>query len=171
MEWKIVKHKDLSINEGLQIAYLKDQHWQYGVESQIRWMKDNLFDDDKHLMGTVHDGNQQLLKAYTTLTSINVDFDGEVFECIGIGNVCVDKDSHHLGVGRLLMMESERYIKNQHKCGILLCKDPLIPFYEKCGWKLIRYRNAFVAGNRYDHNIMTFGRNCTYMNIKMDKNF
>ncbi len=167
MNWKIVKHRDLSMAEGLKIAYLKDQHWPYGLESQIQWMKDNIALDDAHLMGE----EQDILRAYITLTNLNVVIDGQQLDCTGVGGVCVDKAMQHTGLGRILMQQAGKHINEKSQIGILLCKDTLVPFYEKCGWKLLQYRTAFVSGSNYEYNIMLLGKNCTCSNIIIDKNF
>lgn len=171
MIWKVVKHKDLSLAEGLRIAYIKDQHWTYGLESQILWMRDNIEMNDVHLMGEEQVGNTITLKAYITLINIIVIIDDHYINCLGVGGVCVDRGSQHLGVGRLLMGEANKYIRGQHKQGILLCKDTLIEFYAKCGWKLLNFQAASIAGNNYENNIMLLDKDCTCSNIIINKNF
>ena len=128
MIWEIVKHRDLSITDSLRIASLKDQHWQYGIESQIQWMKDNIEADDIHLMGVELEAGIISLKVYMTLINLTVQIDDQFIDCFGVGNVCVNKDSQHKGLGRALLKEAEKYISFHHKLGILLCKDALIPF-------------------------------------------
>ena len=171
MNWKIVKHRDLSMTEGLRIAYLKDQHWPYGLESQILWMRDNIEADDVHLMGEKQDGEKIDLLAYVTLTNVKTIIDEQQINCIGVGGVCVDKSKQHSGLGKLLMQEAGQYIISQGKTGILLCKDALVPFYEKCGWKLLKYQTAKIAENKYDHNIMLLYKECCCSKIIIDKNF
>lgn len=171
MNWKVVKNRDLLMSQGLRIGQLKDQHWPYGLESQLLWMKDNIGMDDAHLMGEEQVGDQITLRAYITLTNLNVVIDNHCFNCIGVGGVCVDKAMQHVGMGRLLMQEAGKYIRERTQMGILLCKDPLIPFYEKCGWKLVKYKTAIVAGNNYEHNIMLLDKDCACSNIIIEKNF
>lgn len=171
MNWKVVKHRDLSMAEGLRIAYLKDQHWPYGLESQILWMRENIGIEDAHLMGEDQDGEEIILKAYITLSNLNVVIDDQCLKCIGIGGVCVDKAIQHSGIGRHLMQKAGDYISEHDQIGILLCKDSLVPFYEKCGWKLVHYQKAVVAGNNYERNIMLLDKDCTCSNIIIDKNF
>ena len=167
MNWKVVKHKDLSIIESKRIANLKDQHWPHGLESQLLWMKVNIGMDDAHLMGE----EQDILMAYITLTNLSVIIDDQQLDCTGVGGVCVEKAMQHSGIGSLLMQEAGKYIEERAQLGILLCKDPLVPFYEKCGWKRVQYKSASVAGINYEHNIMLLGKNCTCSNIIIDKNF
>ena len=171
MNWKVVKHKDLSMAEELQIAYLKEQHWQYGLESQILWMRDNIQEDDAHLIGERSDDKKTIIQAYLTLINLIVKIDGQCLDYIGVGCVCVDKAYQQTGIGRHLMKEAELYIKEQNKCGILLCKNTLVPFYKKCGWHQLEYQSATVAGNQYEHNIMLLDKACTCSNITIDRNF
>ena len=171
MNWRVIKHRDLSMADGLRIAYMKDQHWPYGLESQIFWMKDNIRMDDAHLMGEEQSGDKTELKAYITLVNLSVAIDDLNIDCIGVGGVCVDKEMQHSGMGRHLMQEAGKYINEHSKPGILLCKEDLIPFYEKCGWKPIHYQIATVAGNYYEHNIMLLDKECTCSNIIIDRNF
>lgn len=171
MIWKVVKHGNLSMAEGLRIAYLKDQHWPYGLESQILWMKDSIELDDAHLLGEEQDGNNMVLKAYSTLTNLRIEIDEQHIDCIGVGGVCVDKAIQHFGIGRLLMNEARKYINSQNKLGILLCKDMLVPFYEKCDWRLLHYQSASVAGNNYVHDVMLLDKEWTCSSIIIGKNF
>ena len=171
LNWKIIKHKDLTQAECLRIAQLKDEHWPYGLESQIQWMAQNIGIEDVHLMGEEQDGKNIILNAYITLTNIKVMIDNHNITCIGVGGVCVEKDLQHSGVGRLLMHEAEKYIVGQDKLGILLCKDSLIPFYSKCGWNIINYLTAVVAEKEYEYNIMLLGKSCHCSNIIIDRNF
>ncbi len=171
MKWRFVNHQNLLMAEGIRIAYLKDQHWPYGVESQILWMKKNIEMEDVHLMGEEQVSNNIVLRAYTTLSNINVELDNQNISCVGVGGVCVDKDVEHSGLGRLLLQEAEKYIINQDKLGILLCKESLTPFYQKCGWNELDYSEALVAGKKYDHSIMVLGEVSTCSNIVVDRNF
>lgn len=170
MNWKTVKHGDITIAEGLRIAELKNQHWPYGIDSQIHWMKINLQDDDIHLIGEENE-ECEALKAYITLSQLRVDIDGESYDSIGIGGVCVDINLQHFGLGRQLVEKANAYIKHQDKLGILLCKDGLVDFYKKCGWSLLRYQTSVIAGRNYEHNIMLLDINCSCSEIIINRNF
>ena len=170
MIWKTVKNTDLSVGEKLQIAELKNQYWPYGIASQIRWMKDNIQKNDVHLMGEEIDSSA-ILKAYITLSDLNIVVDGKSNSSIGIGGVCVDAALQHSGVGKQLMEAANRYIETQRKMGVLLCKNNLIGFYKKCGWKQLSFQTAVVAGFKYKYNIMSFNSDCSCSEITIDRNF
>lgn len=171
MNWYIVSHRDLSTTEEMRIAELKDQHWPYGLESQILWMKENTEIDDVHLMGKDSAETDSVLYAYMTLSNIKATIDGKDEEFIGVGGVCVDKNLQGSGVGKQLVEVADRYINGQGKSGILLCKDVLVGFYEKCGWKMMRYGAAYVAQKPYTHLIMFLNEERTCDKIVIDRNF
>lgn len=153
MKWEFIRHCDLSSNEKYQIAKIKDQHWPYGINSQLEWMKKNIRDEDVHLIGKNETENRDLI-AYLTLTKINILIDTEGYEAIGVGGVCVEKKHQHIGLGQNTMKEASAYISNREKIGVLLCKDSLIKFYDICGWKKLKYKKAITDRVEYSNNIM-----------------
>lgn len=171
MNWRFLVHKDLSSAEKISIAKLKDQHWQYGVESQIRWMNENIYLNDMHLIGEKEAEGKVKIQAYITLSNVQVIIDGISHEFIGIGGVCVDKCAQHSGIGRQLMEKADEYLDEQKKNGILLCKDALVEFYRKCGWESVCYQRAVVKGKKYKKQIMLFKRECNCESITISRNF
>lgn len=171
MRWTTVKHKDLSDADKIRIATLKNQHWPYGIDSQLLWMEENIKMDDVHLLGEVDDGIAPTLGAYITLSNLKVTIDGKCFDFIGAGGVCVDKRIQHSGFGKQLMNTADMYIREQGKPGIFLCKDAVLGFYIKCGWKILHYDSALIAGKVFEHHIMLNDRVCSCVNIAFDRNF
>ena len=169
LKWKFVKHVDLSVAEKLQIAELKNQHWPYGIESQLQWMKENVKPNDVHLLG--FDALTTNLLAYITIVQLIVSIDGIVKPMLGIGGVCISKVIEHSGYGKSLTKMAEAFIQNHNLQGILLCKDELVHFYKKCGWELIVYKRAKVAERKYTHNVMCIGPEFACNNIIIDRNF
>ena len=168
LTWKIVKHTDLSIDDLHSIAVLKNQHWPYGIDSQIRWTKENVFDEDFHLMGMNEDYR---LVAYITISRLSVVIDGVSNEVLGIGGVCIDKEFEHHGYGKKMVNEANSFIQCQSLMGLLLCKENLVAFYKKCGWLDIEFECALVAGNAFSHKIMAFPNMFMCKSIAIDRNF
>ncbi len=171
MKWIIVKHEDLSDSEAVRIAELKKQYWPYSVESQLLWMADNIQKGDSHLMGEENINGETKLIAYITLTKLNVVIDHNLQEYIGVGCVCVDISLQHSGLGKALMETANQYINEREKMGILLCKNKLVGFYQKCNWHLLDYKKAYVAGAKYDHRIMHFHDDFMCDEIIIDRAF
>lgn len=169
LKWKFVKHVDLSVAEKLQIAELKNQHWPYGIESQLQWMKENINDNDYHILGI--DALTTNLLAYITIVQLKVVIDGITKPMLGIGGVCISKEIEHSGYGKILTKTAETFIQKRNLHGILLCKDELVHFYKKVGWKLIVFKQAEVAGSKYTHNVMCIGPAFVCDTIVIDRNF
>lgn len=171
--WRLIKHSELLIPEEIRIANLKEQRWSYGIDSQIHWIKENIYDDDYHLLGEEKTEDGIVLIAYLNLVNVQIELDKNKIEAIGIGNVCVDKNFEHSGYGRSLVLKADEYITGLKKQGILLCKDSLIEFYRKCGWKIALAEKTFAAGVPYFHTVMLFPLNedITYSRIIVSRNF
>ena len=170
LRWKIIKHSEISKDNKLLIAGIKNEHWPYGLDSQLKWMNEHIRGDDLHFMGTDKYG---LLQAYLTVVRIFVSIGNDKKQAFGVGGVCVDKNVEHSGYGRELMSVVNEYLQEERIEGFLLCKDKLIDFYKKCNWKKIYFKEAFIEGKPYLYNIMTF----PYFNevntntIFIDRNF
>lgn len=156
INWQILKHQDLSCQDYHNIASLKDQHWPHGTESQIHWMEKYLKENDIHLIGSLPSAPQCYAAVYATISNIIVNTDSSADEkCLGIGCVCVDKSIEHQGFGLALMQKATEIINSEKKTGYLLCKPPLVAFYEKCGWNIVHFENAVVENSPYSNMIMS----------------
>ena len=93
LDWEIKKTIQVEKQDLNQIAELKDQHWTYGIESQIDWFINNTESDDIHIMGF----EQNVLKAYLSICTVIAKLDGSIQERLGVGCVCVASPNEHLG--------------------------------------------------------------------------
>ena len=150
MELEIIKHRDILFRDILRVIEIKSVAWPYPVESQLKWLIDNLDEDDEHVF--LKDGAQDL--AYLNLVKIQFTADGTEYAAYGLGNVCaVEKGK---GYGRELMERVNKYIKSVGACGLLFCKTPLIPFYARFDWKEVK-REACCAPSLADGvHVMTY---------------
>lgn len=168
MNWNVVAHKDLTKKTKVCIAELKDQHWSYGIESQLNWMSKNVHADDSHLLGVDRSG---ILRAYLTLVKIKANYGGIENDALGIGGVCVDKSIEHSGIGKQLVAAANAYIESNAKTGLLLCKDELVEFYKKCKWITVDFEKAYVDGRSFENIIMTYPFKLKCESISLDRNF
>ncbi len=170
MIWRIIKNDSLSDEDKLRIAEIKNQHWPYGISSQLEWMKKNIKDEDYHLIGEDRPYSSFLL-SYSTLSRLFVNIDDTNYEAIGVGGVCVSKSILHCGMGKQLMEEVDCFIRKQGKPGILLCQDKVVEFYMKYNWMLVDFNSAKVAGMPYYYNIMTLDNTVSCNEIVVDRYF
>lgn len=82
--YKLVKHNDADASVFNRVIALKQNAWPYPRESQLAWMKENLKDDDIHVILTQDDKDV----AYLNMVNVNCLINGVNSRCAGIGNVC-----------------------------------------------------------------------------------
>jgi len=148
----LIPHKDIGSHNLKKIVGLKMQHWKYSFEEQIKWIENNLKENDYHLLLTDNDTSN--LIAYMNLVSLVVNYNSSSHQYFGIGNVCVDKNVNIKGLGLLIMQISTFILKQHNIPGILLCKKELIPFYLKTGWMLYS-GNCFINKEMFNYSVFT----------------
>ncbi len=148
-ELQIVKHADLMPNDLDEIIRIKSAVWPYSYTQQIKWINDNLKSGDYHCILR----SENFPVAYMNLIEMNFLLDTKLTVGIGIGNVCTVVRGK--GYGKAIMKEVSNYLITTDQIGLLFCKEALIPFYEKCGWKLID--NSSVSSSSLNIPIYTMG--------------
>ncbi len=114
-----------------EIIRIKQQYWHYSYEQHKKWIHDNVDENEYHLI-ILSAKNEAV--AYLNIVKTNISYNGIKEEVMGVGNVCVDKHYSSQGIGQLLMSICNYYLDSFKTRTILLCKKPLVKFYEKSGW-------------------------------------
>ena len=122
-----LKKKDI-----LDIAKLKNSHWNFGISSQLDWFKNqkNVFKSDYHLFLKKYEkiiGYVQLGKRKYILNSKENKY--YLFRTLKIL-----KKERNEKLAKKIMQEVSNFIKKKKLPCFLLCKKNLIKFYEKYGW-------------------------------------
>lgn len=128
---RIIEHSSLNQTDLDLIIDIKSISWPYSYEDQLKWINQNLSNEDLHLI-FYFDGNAV---GYLNLTKIKVLLNNEIVSAYGVGNVCTKV--YGCGYGKDLLLNTNQFLLEQNKVGLLFCKDNLIPFYSKCGWALV----------------------------------
>jgi predicted GNAT family N-acyltransferase len=164
--FELVKNKDLSFKNLKKVADLKCQHWKYSIDEQVKWIKENIKDNDSHLLLLE---NTSTLIGYMNLVKIVVKSDLGEKAAFGIGNVCISKNVRKKGNGILLMQMSIFILNNFESLGILLCKPELNQFYQKSGWFLFN-GNTEIGGASFKNSVFT-NNFLNSSNLYLDKSF
>lgn len=169
LRWEIIKHSDITDSLLTEIALLKDQHWIHGIRSQLIWINNNIRNIDYHLCGFIN----QKLAAYMALVEVSAEINSKRFGCLGLSNVCVSNEYEKKGYGSELVQQANRFISDQNRIGLLLCKESLVSFYQKNSWFLLEYEKATVKGEIYAKEIMVYSSNIveTVYSIQIERNF
>lgn len=131
MELQLIKHDDILFRDILRAVSVKSVAWPHPIESQLKWIIDNMHPNDLHVFLT--DGVAD--KAYMTMSSVEGLMNGNSTSFMGVGCVCSANPGK--GEGKLLIFSINQYLDINKLKGLLFCKQNLIDFYSKYYWKLI----------------------------------
>ena len=165
MDFDFVKHKDCNSDDILSICKLKEQHWDYDIAEQKRWIETNMNNDDVHLLLK----NQNELIGYLSMTNVSMKLDDRISNVVGIGSVCVKKDLKGEKIGFLIMQLANYYLSKGNLLGALLCKKDLKDFYIKCGWKI--YSNQVTINDEPFNHLLLFSRKIDTKTVDINKTF
>jgi predicted GNAT family N-acyltransferase len=136
------------------IIKIKQHYWNYSYDEHIKWMNENINEDEHHLI--ILDSKNEAI-AYLNLVKNTIIYNDVTEEVIGVGNVCVDKKYTSQGIGQLIMSVCNYYLNSYEKRSILLCKSQLVKFYEKSGW--IKYEGEVYINNmKFQGELMSTNR-------------
>ena len=130
-ELEIIKHDDILFRDLLRAVTVKNAAWPHPVDSQLKWIIENMQPEDLHLF--LKENGEDL--AYMTISPVTASVNGVDTPFMGIGCVCSAK----------------------HK-GLLFCKIELVQFYKKYGWVLID--PSCVVFNTPHEGVYTMSYNC-----------
>lgn len=163
-----MNHDEINNELLTKIIAIKSQHWKYSLEDQMKWILENINDKDKHLMIL---NSEDILIAYMNLVNCKINIENMEYDVLGIGNVCVAVNNTGKNMGKLLMNACSYYLNNINKTGILLCKDRLVSFYSKAGWK--QFNNKLLINNEVVSSNVFFSDDkfLSASEIVIDRNF
>jgi predicted GNAT family N-acyltransferase len=100
-------------------------------------------------------GNREDL-AYMTISPVTASVNGVETSFMGIGCVCSAK--HGVGLGKQLMENVNKWLKDNNYKGLLFCKKELVQFYKKYGWSFIE-PSSVIFTTPHD-GVYTMSYNC-----------
>jgi len=142
-------HSKLSKTDLAKIISIKQKHWNYSSKEHENWIRNNIINDDIHVMML----ENEILFGYMNLVNVEVIINKQKNIFLGIGNVCSLIQGN--GYGKKLLLDVQEFIINNDFKGILFCNDKMVSFYKKYNWNLIDH-NVVKSKNIKKTNIMTF---------------
>lgn len=128
---KTIEHSSITATDLSLIINIKSVAWHYSFQQHKSWIENNISKNDIHLF--LYKDEQVV--AYMNLVDVEAIINHIPTRVWGIGNVCSIESGK--GYGQELMKQTNDYIKQSNKQGLLFCKDILIKFYSKYKWQLI----------------------------------
>lgn len=157
---RLIKHSEATSEDILQVIAVKQKAWPYPLDSQKKWIEDNLSPQDIHVF-LVADGNNA---AYMNLVKIQVCINDQIYNGYGIGNVCASIKG--CGFGNKLVRLTNNYLVEVNKPGLLFCHTPLIRFYSSCNWELLPSNKCIEPVLEEEIHAMTFNAPTTINSLK-----
>lgn len=138
----IVNQKNISEQQLLEICNIKSVFGDYGIDSQKRWIINNLEEDDIHFLLY----EDEVLVAYLNLVNVQIFINGYAYTGYGIGNVCSKEKGS--GLGTKILSRLNEFLLKTNKLGYLFCKENLMSFYLKNGWTVLNSDDSAVLENK-----------------------
>ena len=148
---QFVRHENISGELIDEIVSLKNEVWHYPRESHLTWISDNIRPNDIHLI--LRNGQQTV--GYMNLVELCTNIPGYENNSWGVGNVCIHPEFQGQSYGHLLMSLTNHFIFKYKALGILICRDRLVGFYEKCGWHKFYGKCMTTTNVQVENNILT----------------
>lgn len=148
-----VQHSKLPHDQLIAICSIKAIAWPYSIESQLKWIKENIGENDIHVM--LYQKNE--LIAYMNLVWIEMFVNANKISGFGIGNVCAKEKGKRYG--ERLMNGAKKFIIESKKMALLFCNQKLVDFYSRYGCKLIANKNVRLSFDDASIKIMIFNNN------------
>ena len=149
---EIIRHNDILFRDLLRAVAVKNVAWPHPVESQVKWIIDNMQPDDMHVF-LKENGKD---KAYLTLSPVTATLNGVATPFMGVGCVCAAERG--IGLGYLLLESVNKWLVEHNHKGLLFCKQGLLKFYSKNGWRVIEPANVFFETEHT--GVYTMSYNC-----------
>lgn len=144
---KLIPHNNLSQKYLDEIIHIKSIAWPYSYEKQLEWINFNLKDSDIHVLLYLDEEPV----AYLNLIEIKLIVDEIQMISYGIGNVCAKEKGK--GWGKELISQTNAYLTQTNKIGLLFCKNLLVEFYKLNNWRVIEKECLSLRFN--DDTILT----------------
>lgn len=130
----IIPNAEITKDQLAEVIRIKNVAWNYSSEKHLDWISKNIEENDLHVILSIDGVNQ----AYLNLVNITFEINEQEHQGLGIGNVCSFEKGK--GFGSILMKETSKFLRKNNKFGLLFCKESLVEFYKKMGWKIIEDR-------------------------------
>ena len=151
----IVTNK-LNNNEIKQICLLKDKQWKFGLNSQLKWFKNNIKKFDLHNLFYIKTklvGYTLLRKRTCKIENLKKNTDYLLFDTL-----VIDKKYRGLKLSNLLMSFNNTIIKLSGFSSFLTCSNELVDFYKKKNWTKLNNKDFIVIGPPFSCNGMVFNK-------------
>ena len=136
----VISHSDLSKKNLTNIIQLKKQEWKYEINSQKKWIKSKIRNDDMHILLKL---NNKII-GYTMLRILKNNSFLKYKRIIYFDTHIIEKRFRGKKIASYLMEEAIKQIKKKKILAVLRCKKELEKYYKNYKWKVV---NKYIKFN------------------------
>ena len=144
---KTNKIKKKQIND---ILLLKDQHWKFGIKSQINNFKKNFHKSDINNCLYLKDE----LIGYTALKLRSFSYNKNKYFLFD--TLIIKKKYRRKNYSLILMDFNNFIIKNNNKISFLICDKKMIKFYKNHNWKTLNKNKVIFSDFKTNKIVMSY---------------
>ena len=158
-----IKTKKLKKKQVLDIVELKDQHWKFGLKSQLLFFKKNFKSYDIHNLFYL----SNILIGYTALKRRTFYKENKKKRYLLFDSLIIAKDHRNLELSRIIMNFNNRIIRNNKIQSFLICENKLYKFYKKFSWSKISKKTIVIKDHETKKNLMGYNFKSNELSKKM----
>lgn len=158
MNYSLVSLKTSKLNKNkiIQIVYLKDTQWSFGINSQLEWFKNNIKKNDIHNLLYF---KSQLI-GYTLLRRRSFHNNNKLKKrYLLFDTLIIHKNYRNKKLSNLLMIFNNTIIRETGLFSFLICKNKVVSFYKRHNWIKLKKKNIKVVDHPFSTNGMLFNTN------------
>lgn len=128
---EVILHSDLNMKNLNDIIQLKKQEWQYEINSQKKWIKNKIQNNDLHILLKLN--NKTI--GYTMLRILRKNGFSKYKKIIYFDTHIIEKTLRGKNISSFLMQEAIKQINKKKTLAILRCNKKLKKYYRNYKWK------------------------------------
>ena len=147
-----VKTTQLKKKQISDIINLKEQHWKFGIKSQLDYFKNNIKSYDIHNLFFL---SNELI-GYTALKKRTFFNDKEKKKYLLFDTLILSKKYRNLKISNKIMYFNNKIIRQNKMPSFLICNNSLSNFYKKFFWIKIKTKYLKIHDHKTKKNFMCY---------------
>jgi N-acetylglutamate synthase-like GNAT family acetyltransferase len=158
---KSITYTQLSKKIILDICKLKNENWNYGIASNLKWFKKKVKKEDIHNLLFF---NKKLI-GYTLLRKRLAFIKKKKSHYFYFDTLAIKKKFRKKNYSKILMNTNSQVIVKKKLHSFLICKKKVVKYYKKFGWVPINRKLFKLMDRKLSSNGMIFNYKLKLKNI------
>ena len=155
--------KNVSPKELKEICLLKNEKWKYGINSQLKWFKQNINKKDIFNLLKI----RGKIIGLTILRRRSFEIRDKKKKYFLFDTLIISKQFQKKKLSSILMTLNNFVILKNNLLSILICDNDLLKFYKKFGWSKLPSKFFKIKDYNLKSNVLKFNFNYTVKQKKI----